>query len=83
MRWQARKVANLEGLDSIGLMLARCTAVHEDPNCMAPEMDAIEAVTPQQVQAAIRTHLSRDRVILKRLPSLSDDSYRGEQGDEP
>ena len=50
---------------------------------MAPEMDAIEAVTPQQVQAAIRTHLSRDRVILKRLPSLSDDSSRGEQGDEP
>ena len=71
MRWQARKIADLEGLDSIGLMLARCAAVHEDPNCMAPEMQAIEAISPQQVQAAIRTHLSRDRVILKRLPGLA------------
>ena len=83
MRWQARKIANLEGLDSIGLMLARCTAVHEDPNCMAPEMDAIEAITPQQVQAAIRTHLSRDRVILKRLPELRYDSNESEHGDAP
>jgi predicted Zn-dependent peptidase len=68
MQWQAQKIASLEGLESTGLMLARCMAVHENPDCMAPEMSAIEQVRPQQIQAAIRSHLSRDRVILARVP---------------
>jgi predicted Zn-dependent peptidase len=69
MRWQAKSIEDLEDLSAIGLALARCMAVHENPDCMGPEMQAIEAVSPQQVQAAIRTHLSRGRVLLGRLSS--------------
>ena len=73
MRWQAQKIEALEGLESTGLMLARCMAVHENPDCMAPEMRSIEQVHPQQVQAAIRSHLTRDRVVLSRVPESQSD----------
>jgi len=73
MRWQAKSIEELEDLGAIGVALARCTAVHEDPDCLAPEMQAIETVSPQQVQAAIRTHLSRDRVLISRTSSEQTD----------
>jgi zinc protease len=67
MRWQAASIEKLEDPQAIGLAMARCVAVHENPDCLAPEMQAIEAVRPQQVQAAIRTHLNRDRILIGRL----------------
>ena len=67
MRWQAASIERLEDPQAIGLAMARCVAVHENPDCLGPEMQAIEAVTSQQVQAAIRTHLKQDRILLGRL----------------
>jgi predicted Zn-dependent peptidase len=67
MRWQAAAIEKLENPSAIGLAMARCVAVHENPDCLSPEMQSIESVTPQQIQAAIRTHLNRDRVLLSRV----------------
>jgi len=67
MRWQAAAIERLENPSAIGLAMARCVAVHENPDCLSPEMQSIESVTPQQIQAAIRTHLNRDRVFLSRV----------------
>lgn len=73
MRWQAKSLEALEDLDSIGLALARCSAVHEEADCTGPEMAAVEQVTPQQVQAAIRTHLQQNRVLLSRVSEKQAD----------
>lgn len=67
MRWQASSIEKLEDPNALSLAMARCVAVHENPDCLSSEMQAIESVSPQQIQAAIRTHLNRDRVLLSRV----------------
>ncbi len=64
-RWRAQALRSLEDVETAADQLAICMAVHEQTDCLERDLARVLKLTPEDLQAAARTYLDGDRVVLQ------------------
>ncbi len=71
-RWRTRALRSLEDVEKVADQLAICMAIHDRTDCLERNLKRAMEVTPGDIQAAARTYLDGDRVVLQVLPGGED-----------
>ena len=71
-RWRTQALRSLEDVEYVADHLAICMAIHDRTDCLERDLRRANEVTPGDIQAAARTYLDGDRVLLEVLPGGED-----------
>jgi zinc protease len=67
-RWRTQALRSQEDVEKVADQLAICMAIHDRTDCLERGLQRATEVTPGDIQAAARTYLDGDRVVLQVLP---------------
>jgi len=71
--WLGPEIASFQDAETRATMLALCSAMHGEPDCWRGEIEALAAVTPEDVRRVAETWLGEDRIVLSVVAPTDQD----------